>query len=131
MPSAGGGPDPRVMTTSEVAKWLSLTEPTITQHIQKSLIPASRIGAEWRFWRPLLLTRLFPEAESVASDDDDPDIITIEELAARLRLSVPTVRMRIDDHSIPASRIGKTWRIYWPTIRDRLAEGKDFVPPTG
>ena len=127
--SPAGGPDPRIMTTAEVAKWLTLTEPTIIQHIQRGLIPASRLGAEWRFWRPLLLRRLFPEAEPVTSDDDDPDIITIEELAQRLRLSVPTVRMRIEDRSIPASRIGKTWRTYWPTIRDRLAEGKDFTPP--
>jgi|NGEPerStandDraft_6_1074524.scaffolds.fasta_scaffold88955_2 excisionase family DNA binding protein len=127
--SPAGGPDPRIMTTSEVAKWLYLTEPTITQHIQRGLIPASRLGSEWRFWRPLLISRLFPEAEQVSSDESDPDIITIEELADRLRLSVPTVRMRIEDQSIPASRIGKIWRIYWPTIRDRLAEGKDFAPP--
>ena len=77
----------------------------------------------------MLISRLFPEAEQVSSDESDPDIITIEELADRLRLSVPTVRMRIEDQSIPASRIGKIWRIYWPTIRDRLAEGKDFAPP--
>ena len=126
-----GGPDSRIMTTGEVAKWLSVTEPTIGQHIQKGLIPASRLGSEWRFWRPLVLARLFPEVELVSTDDADPDIITIEELAARLRLSVPTVRMRIEDQSIPASRVGKTWRVYWPTIRDRLAKGQDFTPGGG
>ena len=130
MSPAAGGPETRVMTTSEVAKWLSLSEPTIIQHVQKGLIPASRIGAEWRYWRPLMITRLFPEVGPVPDDaDPDTDVITIEELARRLHLSVPTVRMRIEDRSIPASRVGKTWRIYWPTIRDRLAAGEDFTPP--
>lgn len=129
--SPAGRPDPRILMTSEVAAWLSLTEPTITQHIHNGLIPASRLGSEWRFWRPSLLARLFPEAEPVSVDEDEegPDIITIEQLAERLQLSVPTIRLRIDDGSLPASRIGKTWRIYWPTIKDRLVRGENFDPP--
>ena len=120
------GPGPhqthRVLTANEVATWLGLSEPTVIQHV-----PNSRIGNEYRFWRASVCA-LFPEVEPV-DDDDDAGVITIEELAARLRLSTPTVRARIEDKSIPATRIGKAFRIYWPTIRDRLAQGKDFAPP--
>ena len=58
----------------------------------------------------------------------DADVITTAQLGEILQLSAESIRARIDDGSIPASKIGKHYRIYWPTIRARLEAGEDFAP---
>lgn len=122
--------DDRVMTRNEVAAWLTLSLPTLMAHIRDGVIPASQIGGEWRFWRPALLTRLFPQQAPPAPDrhEHDVEVITTAQLGKLLRLTGETVRARIDDGSIPASKIGNHWRIYWPTIRARLQAGENFTP---
>ena len=58
----------------------------------------------------------------------EPDVITTAQLGEILQLSAESIRARIEDGSIPASKIGNHYRIYWPTIRARLEAGEDFVP---
>ena len=128
-PQDPGSPhDVRIMTTSEVAAWLSLSVPTLMSRVRAGEIPASRIGAEWRFWRPTLEVRLFAQGPAAESGDDQAEVLTTAQLADRLRLTGETVRARIEDGSIPASRIGNQFRIFWPTIRGRLEAGEDFTP---
>lgn len=120
-------PDERVMTRTEVASWLSLSLPTLMARISDGEIPASRIGGEWRFWRPTLRSRLFPQAPP-EPERHEPEVLTTAQLAQLLQLTGETVRARIEDGSIPASRIGNHWRIYWPAIRARLEAGENFTP---
>lgn len=115
-----------VMTTSEVMTWLGLSRPALVAQIQAGDVPASRIGGEYRFWRPTLLRQFFGQEQAV---EPGRDVITPDDLAERLRLSAQTVRSRIADGSIPASKFGNQWRIWWPTILGRLEKGEDF-PPT-
>ena len=120
--------DDRIMTRNEVAAWLALSLPTLMAHVRDGKIPATQIGAEWRFWRPALRTRLFPQHAPPEPDRHEAEVITTAQLAKLLRLTGETVRARIDDGSIPASKIGNHWRIYWPTIRTRLETGGNFTP---
>lgn len=120
--------DDRVMTRNEVASWLAISLPTLMARVEAGDVPASRIGKEWRFWRPALAHRLFALEAPVESTRHDAEIITTTQLAERLQLTSETVRARIDDGSIPASKIGNTYRIYWPAIRAKLESGEDFTP---
>lgn len=112
-----------VMTSSEVMKWLSISRPTLTAQLQAGELPASRIGSEYRFWRPLLLRRLFGQHEA---PEPGPDVITPTDLAKFLRITPATVRARIADGSFPASKIGGTFRIWRPAIIATLEAGEDF-----
>ena len=120
--------DERVMTRTEVASWLALSIPTLMTRIREGEIPATRIGGEWRFWRPALRARLFPAEAPPEPDRNEPEVLTTAQLAELLRLTGETIRARIEDGSIPASRIGNQWRIYWPAIRARLEAGENFTP---
>jgi len=121
--------DERIMTTSEVASWLSVSAGHLNRQAKAGEIPSSFIGGERRFWRPSLLAKLFPLEPAVDHGDEPADVVTPEELAIALRLTPQTVIRRCRDSSIPASKIGSIYRIYWPTIRARLEAGEDFLPP--
>lgn len=122
--------DPRVMSTNEVAEWLGTTTATLLTQVRSGAVPASRIGAEWRFWRPLLTRVLFgEEPDTVGSEHDQPDVLTAAQLATKLQIGVVTIRRRATDGSIPATKIGNDFRFYWPTIKRRLETGEDFTRP--
>ena len=128
-----GGAYGRVMTRSEVASWLAVSVPTLMARVRAGDIPASRIGGEWRFWRPTLESHLFSqeapvEANGREANRREADVITTGQLGEILQLSAESIRARIEDGSIPASKIGNHYRIYWPTIRARLEAGEDFGP---
>lgn len=118
-------PQGPVMTTAEVMEWLGISRAALMSRIQSKDIPASRIGSEYRLWRPLLLQRLFGDEEVV---ELGRDVITPADLADYLQLNTATVRQRIADGSIPATKIGSSYRIRWPKIRARLEAGEDFLP---
>ena len=44
----------RMMTIEEVAEYLSLSRETLYKYVQKSMIPAVKIGRHWRFDKPTL-----------------------------------------------------------------------------
>lgn len=114
-----------VMTIPEVMEWLKLGRSALATQITEGGIPVSRIGGEYRFWRPLLLRQIFGKELRAEAG---PDVITPAELAVTLRLTYETVRARLMDGSIPARRIGSTYRIWWPEVREYLETGQDFVP---
>lgn len=120
-----GDPVNPVMTSAEVMEWLGISRPVLAAQIQAHEIPVSRIGSDYRFWRPSLLRTFFSQEEIV---EPGRDVITPTDLAEHLRMSKATVRQRIADGSIPAHRIGNTYRIWWPTIRAKLEAGEDFSP---
>ena len=123
--------DQRVMDTNEVAAWLGMTAKTLLAQVREGSVPASRIGAEWRYWRPLLKQRLFGEGEPAVDEMHEPEVLTAAQLAEKLQIGTATIRRRATDGSIPATRIGNDFRFYWPAIRRRLENGEDFTAPTG
>lgn len=120
--------DQRIMTRTEAASWLGVSLPTLMALVRNGEIPASRIGAEWRFWLPSLRLRLFPHQAPPEPHRHEAEVITTAQLAQTLRLTGETVRARIEDGSIPAIRTGNQWRLHWPTIRARLEAGDNFAP---
>lgn len=46
----------------------------------------------------------------------DPDILDVETLAQRLGVAPNTLRKLARNGEIPALRIGKAWRFYWPAV---------------
>ena len=123
--------DLRIMNTNEVAEWLGTATATLLTQVRNGAIPASRIGAEWRFWRPLLTRVLFAEqADPVDSSLDQPEVLTTAQLAQKLQIGVATIRRRASDGTIPATKIGNDFRFYWPAIKRRLENGEDFTAPT-
>lgn len=120
--------DDRIITRTEAASWLGVSLPTLMALIRNGEIPASRIGGEWRFWLPSLRTRLFPHHAPPEPQRQEPEIITTAQLAHTLQLTSETVRARIEDGSIPATRLGNQLRIHWATIRARLEAGDNFTP---
>lgn len=120
--------DDRIMTPREVASWLAIPLTNLSLRSKTGDVPSSRIGTgERRYWRPLLRAKLFSQGQAAMEPSpDEPEVITLEELALRLRLSAQTLGRRIEDGSIPASKIGNQYRIYWPSIRARLEAGHDF-----
>lgn len=106
----------------------------VVRSIARGAMPASRIGSEWRYWKPLVLARILHAPQDITPGPPEPDVVTATELAALLRMAPHTISDRIADGSIPAFKVGKGWRIHWPTVRGRLERGEPFYPgdfPTG
>lgn len=123
--------DTRILTTRDVAQLIQVTESYVIKGIGRGQIPASRIGSEWRYWKPLVIARVLPHSEATTPSDDsitEPEVVTAGELATLLRLTPNTISLRIAEGSIPAAKVGKGYRIHWPTVRAVLEQGKDFTP---
>jgi excisionase family DNA binding protein len=124
--------DPRILTTKQAAELIKTTEAYVIRSIGRGVMPASRIGSEWRYWKPLILARILrttdPTPSATPDDAEPPDVVTAAELAVLLQLGAHTVGQRIADGSIPAAKVGKRWLIHWPTIRGTLEQGEDFTP---
>lgn len=69
----------------------------------------------------------------------DPDVLTTDELAAKLGLSPQTVRKMAASGQIPAMKAGKNFRYSWSAVKDVLRQPHrepgvptdDHDPPTG
>lgn len=123
--------DPRILTTRQVTELLKTSESFVMRGVHQGTIPASRIGFEWRYWRPLVLVRVLhaPEPTADPATECEPaEVLTAAELAALFTMSPHTMSARIADGSIPARKVGKGWRIHWPTVRGRLERGESFDP---
>ncbi|MCW2940118.1 MAG: DNA-binding protein [Actinomycetia bacterium] len=59
----------------------------------------------------------------------DPDVLTTQELAARLGLSPQTVRRMAHAGQLPALKTGKDFRYSWETVRDVLRRGAGDLEP--
>ncbi len=124
--------DPRILTTKEVAELIKASEAYVIRGVNSGSIPASRIGSEWRYWKPLVLARVLSTTSDLTVSGSlvtqGPDVVTAVELGQLLRMTAHTVSKRIADGSIPARKVGKGWRCHWPTIRSVLEQGQDFTP---
>jgi len=45
-----------------------------------------------------------------------PDVLTTDELAARLGFNAVTIRGWVKEGIVPAKQLGKEWRYWWPAV---------------
>lgn len=121
---------PHVLDVERAALLLKVGAVVIRRWAQSGEVPGTRIGGQWRFWAPALLTRaLGPEIAkdaipSLPADHVEPGIVDSRELAKLLGVTDRTMALLMRDRQVPGEKVGGTWRTYWPSIRSRLAEGK-------
>ncbi|WP_067455307.1 helix-turn-helix domain-containing protein [Actinomadura macra] len=53
--------------------------------------------------------------------EPDPDILTTEELSAKIRIAPPTIRKAASRGDIPGMRIGKDWRFSYSAVVAAIA----------
>jgi len=122
-------PANRVLLTSEVATLLGVNPLTVQGMARAGSLPASKLGpSSWRYWKPLVVAQIDPQATPRSEDPDEPDFATVRDVARLLRISAPTLILRIKDGSIPAVAVARKYRLYWPRIRSILESGQDFTP---
>ncbi len=51
-------PEKEVLNTEEAAEFLGFSPFTIREYAKKGIIPARKIGKEWRFYKPELIAWL-------------------------------------------------------------------------
>ncbi len=49
------------------------------------------------------------------------DVLTAEELAARLRMHVNTITKMAREGKLPSLRAGRDWRFYWPAVVETMS----------
>jgi len=120
---------PHVLDVERAALLLKVGAVVIRRWAQSGEVPGTRIGGQWRFWAPALLTRVLgPEVAKDAipplpGDHVEPGIVDSRELAKLLGVTDRTMALLMREGQVPGERVGGTWRTYWPSIRSRLAEG--------
>ena len=61
-----------------------------------------------------------------------PEVLTTEQLAERLGYSEVAIRGWIKNGTIPATKIGPEWRVWWPSVVISLFwNGEDDERPDG
>jgi excisionase family DNA binding protein len=58
-----------------------------------------------------------------------PDILTVQELAERLKLHPQTIREAAMRGDLPGQRFGRVWRFSWVAVEEWLRRGTQ--PPSG
>lgn len=125
---------PAIHSIETLADTMGVHAITVRRWIAARTVPASRVGRAWRMWGPAVVERLFGDAVQAGAHVADPgpeppeivDIVTVAEL---LGISESTARTLVRSGALPAARVGRTYRLHWPTIRDRIARGEDLTPP--
>jgi excisionase family DNA binding protein len=54
---------------------------------------------------------------AVAMQTEEDKLLTVGEVAQRLRLSIPVVRSLVNAGRVPVIRLNqRVWRFHWPTV---------------
>jgi excisionase family DNA binding protein len=53
-----------------------------------------------------------------------PDILTVQELAERLKLHPQTIREAAQRGDLPGQRFGRVWRFSWVAVEGWLRQGE-------
>ncbi|WP_380169776.1 helix-turn-helix domain-containing protein [Jannaschia sp. R86511] len=126
---------PGLHTLDTLAVALGVSHVTASRWVRAGTVPAARIGKLWRLWGPAVAERLYgPDVDIAAlaappAPPGEPEIIGVRELAERLDIAHGTASRLVAAGAFPATaRTGQTYRLHWPTIRDQIARGEDFMP---
>ncbi|GAA2027447.1 helix-turn-helix domain-containing protein [Pseudokineococcus marinus] len=124
---------PRLLDLRATAALVAVTPQTARNWAHAGRIPGVRVGGSWRFWRPAVLAAVVgPESaqrsEAREPEVDEPGIVGIKQLADLLGVHDRTVNELLRRGQLPGRKIGNSWRLSWPDIRDAIAEGRPLVP---
>jgi excisionase family DNA binding protein len=123
---------PLLLDLEGAAELIAVSPHTARQWAKAGNIPGTKVGGQWRFWSPALLTAVVgPEAADhfahPVSGIPEPGIVGVTELAEALGIPQRTVAILLRRGEIPAKKFGYQWRAFWPLIRDRIAAGQPLT----
>lgn len=124
---------PQLVDLDDVAELIAVSTATARRWAAAGKIPGVRVGGQWRFWAPAVLTAVVgPEAVGHAPAPPagyiEPGVVPAADLADLLGIHPRTVSVLLLAGEIPARKVGHQWRAYWPAIRDRIAAGQALTP---
>ena len=130
---------PLLLDVETAARQLGVSEMTFRRRLAAGEVVGSKIGSQWRFWAPTLVTAAAgPGAgehitqELLPAGWTEPNVVDLDQLAELLGITPRTIAELARDGDLPAGKIGRQWRAYWPVIRDRIAAGHPLNdPPSG
>lgn len=129
---------PLLLDVETAARQLGVSEMTFRRRLAVGEIVGSKIGNQWRFWAPTLVTMAAgPGAgehmaqELLPAGWTEPSLVDLDQLAELLGVTSRTAADLARDGELPAGKIGRQWRASWPVIRDRIAAGRPLNDPTG
>ena len=128
---------PRLLDLPATAALVGVTPQTTRNWAIAGRIPGVRVGGSWRFWRPAVLAVVVgPESahrsEAAAEADVvEPGIVGVKQLADLLGIHDRTVNELLRRGQLPGRKIGGSWRIFWPDVRDAIAAGRPLQVATG
>lgn len=117
---------PDVLDIPQAAALLSLSKSTTYRAVRSGEIPAWRLGSQWRLWRPAVLRAVGgedAEDEHPLIPVDEPQVLDRAELARLLDIAPQTCLTLIRQGVIPSRRVGGSYRIYWPSVRQKMIDG--------
>lgn len=126
---------PQLLDVPAVAAMIGRSKPTVRRWATDGDIPGTRIGGQWRFWHPSLMTSVLgPEAatgEAIAMPAGfvEPRVVDVAELADLLGMHERTLALLVRNGEVPARKTGGRWMAYWPPIRERIIAGQPLVAP--
>lgn len=124
---------PLLLDLQGAADLVGVSQATARRWAGAGKVPATRVGGSWRLWAPTVLAavlgpdgrRMLPE---VPAGFVEPEVVSAPRLAELLGIHERTVTLLMREGLIPAQKSGQ-WRVYWPTIRDRIAAGQPLAAP--
>ena len=127
---------PLLMDLDDVAALSTEHPATVGARARRGEIPGTQIGVQWRFWRPTVMRAVVGETAAAHAlrgleQPEDPEVVNPSQLADLLGISLPTILNLVSAGAIPAGKTGSRWHIYWPAIRDAIAEGRPLAGEKG
>lgn len=117
---------PDVLDIPAAARLLALSKSSTYRAVRAGEIPGWRLGSQWRLWRPAVLRAVggaAAEGEHPLIPEDEPQVIDRAALAALLDIAPQTCLTLLQQGAIPSRRVGGTYRIYWPNVRQLMIDG--------
>lgn len=123
---------PRLLDLPATAALVGMSPQTIRNWTASGRIPGVRVGGSWRWWRPAVLAAVVgsesaQRSEAREPEVDEPGIVGVTQMAGLLGIHDRTVNELLRQGALPGRKIGGTWRISWPDVRDAIAEGRPLV----
>ena len=120
---------PQLLDAPAAAALFVLKLQAVRQALDTGQIPGVKIGREWRIWAPAAVERILgPQAmrelTSPPPGHVEPGAVTVAELSMLLGLHEKTTSRLLRDGALPGQKVGATWRVYCPQIREHIAAGQ-------
>ncbi|GAB7190758.1 hypothetical protein NUM3379_14650 [Kineococcus sp. NUM-3379] len=135
LPVAGPAMHPLLTDLRGAAELTATPRSTVRRWAFDGRVPGTRVGGQWRFWAPALLSSVAgPDAAEVLLRGEpvpEPGVVGTRQLAELLGLPRRTVALLLREGKLPGRKAGHEWRVSWPAVRDRIAAGRPLTPDGG